>query len=77
MPLQIIKSTAIEIIDEIEAGIKEEIDHGDFKITIEEGDDKIEIKASARRKELIDKLEELEEVKGVDITIKVDTSKEE
>lgn len=63
-----------EIVDEIGEGIKGEFDSGDLKIIIEDGDDKVEIKSSVRKKELIDKLEELEGEENVEISIKIDTS---
>ena len=63
-----------EIVDEIGEGIMGEFDNGDFTITIEDGDDKVEIKSSVRKSELIDKLEELEDANSVGITIKIDTS---
>lgn len=63
-----------EIVDEIGEGVMNEFNEGDFKITIEDGDDKVEIKSSIRKNELIDKLEELEDENNVEITIKIDTS---
>ncbi len=64
-----------EIVDEIGEGIKDEFKDGNFNITIEDGDDKVEIKSSIRKNEMIDKLEELEDDgNNVEITIKIDTS---
>jgi len=68
-----------KIVGDIEKDIKDEIDRGDFRITIEEGDKKVEINSSSNRDELLDKLNELEGVKKIEgieeITIKVDTVK--
>jgi len=63
-----------EIVGDIEKDIKDEIDRGDFRITIEEGDKKVEINASSNRDVLLDKLDELEGEK--EIKVKVDTIKE-
>lgn len=63
-----------EIVGDIEEDIKNDIGRGDFRITIEEGDKKVEINASSNRDELLDKLDELEGTK--EIKVKVDTIKE-
>lgn len=49
-----------QIIGDIENDVLKELDKGDFRITIEEGDQKVEINASSNRKELLEKLDELE-----------------
>jgi hypothetical protein len=64
-----------EIVEEIEDDVLDEIDSGDFHITIEEGDNSIEIKGSAKKENLRDKLEELEEG-DVSVNIKVETGEE-
>jgi len=64
-----------EIVGDLEKDIRDEIDRGDFKITIEEGDKKVEINASSNRDELIDKLETLEEGTKVEVKVKVDSQR--
>lgn len=61
-----------EVIEDIEGDIRKEIDGGDFHITIEDGDQSIEIKGSANKKSLLDKLDELE-----DVDVKIDFDEEE
>lgn len=51
-----------EALKEVEKDIREDFESGDFKITIEDGEDKIEIEGRAKKKDLRDKLEKLEEV---------------
>lgn len=63
-----------EIVGDIEKDIMDDIEKGDFRITIEDGDQKVEINASSNRKELLEKLDELEgvedDVKAEDDTIR-------
>ncbi|MBN1388837.1 MAG: DUF4190 domain-containing protein [Bacteroidales bacterium] len=51
-----------EAFEEVEKDIREDFEKGDFKITIEDGEDKIEIEGTATKKDLRDKLEKLEGV---------------
>lgn len=62
-----------DIIGDIEKDIKDDIGR-DFRITIEEGENKVEINASSNRDELLDKLENLEGDTIRTIEIKVDTT---
>ena len=70
-----------EVIDEFGDGVLNEFEDGTFSITIDDGEDKIEIKSSVK-KELRDRLDELEDLEDldedentkVDIQIKIDTS---
>jgi hypothetical protein len=62
-----------DIIGDIEKDIKDDIGR-DFRITIEEGENKVEINASSNRDELLDKLETLEGDTIRTIEIKVDTT---
>lgn len=62
-----------EIVGDIETDILDELDGSNFRITIEEGDQKVEINASSNRDDLLDKLDELEgevEVVTIDSTVK-------
>ena len=49
-----------DIIGDIEKDVLDEFDKGNFRITIEEGDQKVEINASSNRDELLETLDELE-----------------
>jgi len=60
------------IVKDIEKDFMKEFECGDFKITIEEGDESIEIQGSARKRDQIDKLEKLEGVE--EKTVEVDTT---
>ncbi|MFO7853285.1 MAG: DUF4190 domain-containing protein [Bacteroidota bacterium] len=51
-----------EAVEDVEQDIREDFESGDFKITIEDGNDKIEIEGSAKKEDLRDKLEKLEGV---------------
>jgi len=51
-----------EAIEEVEKDIREDFETGDFKITIQDGEERIEIEGTAKKKDLRDKLEKLEEV---------------
>ena len=65
-----------DVFKDFEKEVLNEFEDGNFSITIEDGDEKVEIKSSIK-KEMVDKLHELEgdkEVKAVDITVKIDTS---
>ncbi len=61
-------------INDLSKDIKDEFDTKDFKITIEEGDNKVEIQGSANRDQQIDQLEELEGVEVETDSVKQDTS---
>ena len=72
-----------EVFEEFEEDFLEEIEDGSFSITIDDGEEKVEIKSSVKKKELRDKLHELEELEGleeeeedtkIDISVKIDTS---
>ncbi len=69
-----------DIFDDIETDVLNEFEDGSFSITIDDGEDKIEIKSSIKR-DLIDKLEELEDPDSdidkdtsVNVSVKIDTS---
>ena len=73
-----------DVFKDFERDVLDELEDGSFSITIEDGDEKIEINSTIK-KELRDALDELEDmeddleedlesVKKVDITIKIDTS---
>jgi hypothetical protein len=67
-----------EAFEEVEKDIREDFEKGDFKITIEDGEDKIEIEGTAKNKDLRDKLEKLEGVELEKDTIaKTDTTIQE
>jgi len=55
-----------EALEEVQKSVMEDIETGDFKITIEDGEDKIEIEGSARMKNLKEKLEKLEKLEGLE-----------
>ncbi len=64
-----------EVFEDVEKDIREDFETGDFKITIQDGEEKIEIEGSAKRKDLRDKLEKLEGVElEQDTTAKGDTT---
>jgi len=48
------------VLEDIKVDILDEIENGDFSITIENGDEKIEIKTTVEDKKLQEKLEQLE-----------------
>jgi NhaP-type Na+/H+ and K+/H+ antiporter len=48
------------VLDDIKVDILDEIEKGDFSITIESGDEKVEIKTTIEDKKLQEKLEQLE-----------------
>jgi len=54
------KSDIESVIEDIKVDILDEIENGDFSITIEDGDEKVEIKTSVQNKKLEEKLENLE-----------------
>lgn len=67
-----------EVFDEFGSDVLNEFEDGNFSITIDDGDDKVEIKSSINR-DLRDKLEELEDIDEgndttIDISVKIDTS---
>ena len=66
-----------EVFEDVEKEMMEDFESGDFKITIEDGEDKIEIEGSANKKNLRDKLEQLEGVEKEEETEKQDSSKQE
>jgi len=51
-----------EAFEEVGEDIRDDFESGDFKITIEDGEDKIEIEGSAKKEDLRNKLEKLEGV---------------
>ena len=67
-----------EVFEDVEKEVLEDFESGDFRITIEDGEDKIEIEASSNKEDLREKLEKLE---GVDVEVeekvKEDTTKNE
>ena len=70
-----------DVLQDIEDDVLDEFKDGNFRITIEDGEDKIEINSSVKR-ELRDKLDRLEDLEdeddtvSVDISVKIDTSAE-
>lgn len=70
-----------DVLQDIENDVLNEFEDGNFRITIEDGEDKIEINSSIKR-ELRDKFEELEDLdtkddsNKIDISVKIDTSVE-
>lgn len=69
-----------DVIDEIEESVSDELKDGTFSITIDDGDEKVEIKSSVKR-ELRDKLDELEDLEddededSLELSVKIDSSK--
>ncbi len=64
-----------EIFEDIEKEVIKDVESGDFRITIEDGDDMIEIEGTAKKKDLRDKLEKLEGVEiGEEDTVQQDTT---
>lgn len=51
-----------EAFEEVGEDLRDDFESGDFKITIEDGEDKIEIEGSAKKEGLREKLEKLEGV---------------
>ncbi|MEZ5000794.1 MAG: DUF4190 domain-containing protein [Bacteroidales bacterium] len=64
-----------EIVGDIQKDILDEIDNGNFKISIEDEDQKVEINASSNRDDLLDKLDELEG-SGAD-TVKIEITRKQ
>lgn len=62
-----------KIINNIQKDVRREIEDGNLKITFDDGEDKIEITASKKREDLLDKLDKLE--KQDSLTKKQDTLK--
>ena len=54
-----------EAVEDVRKDVMDDIESGDFRITIEDGEDKIEIKGSGSKKNMLDELDKLE---GVDST---------
>ncbi|MDT8401446.1 MAG: DUF4190 domain-containing protein [Bacteroidales bacterium] len=64
-----------EAFEDVEKDIREDFESGNFRITIEDGEDKIEIEGTSKKKDLRDKLEELEGVGSEkEDTIQTDTT---
>jgi hypothetical protein len=51
-----------EAFEDVEADLRDEFESGNFKITIEDGEDKIQIEGTSEKKDLREKLEKLEGV---------------
>lgn len=65
-----------DVFKDFEKDVLKEFEDGNFSITIDDGEERVEIKSSIS-KELRDKLDELEDdepSKKVDISVKIDTS---
>ena len=64
-----------EAFEDVEKDLREDFESGNFKITIEDGEDKIQIEGSSKKEELRNELEKLE---GVEMekedTLHVDTT---
>ncbi len=64
-----------EAFKDVEKDLREDFETGNFKITIEDGEDKIQIEGSSKKEELLDELEKLEEVEQVkEDTLQIDTT---
>ena len=66
-----------EAIEDVESDIREDFKSGDFKITIEDEEDRIEIEGSAKKEDLRDKLEKLEGVELEEEEAKKDTTEQQ
>ncbi|MBS0011064.1 MAG: DUF4190 domain-containing protein [Bacteroidales bacterium] len=68
-----------EAFENVGKEIRQEFEGGDFRITIEDGEDRIEIEGTAKKKDLREKLEKLEgvELEKEETTEKQDTTGQE
>lgn len=66
-----------EALENVQRDVMRDFESGDFKITIEDGEDKIEIQGSGRKKDLREKLEELEGVETEEQQKQDSTEKQE
>ncbi len=66
-----------EALEDVQKDVMRDFESGDFKITIEDGEDKIEIQGSSSKKDLLEKLEELEGVETEEPQKKDSTEKRE
>ncbi len=56
-----------EALENVQRDVMEDFGSGDFRITIEDGEDKIEIQGSGSKKDMREKLEKLEKLEGIEI----------
>lgn len=66
-----------EAIEDAQKEIREDFESGNFRITIEDGDDKIEIEGSGKKEDLRDELEKLEGVEMQKDTLRIDSTEQQ